>query len=164
MWFIQSISTINVVVDFRRVKEKCVQYACRYTGQTKVTEHIKDLRTAMLTGPTSFGKSHLVLDLIEKEYIRHFYCIIIFCPTFHWKKKNQTKDLIIHNDNVWLIEKNDKLSQWVDNLSLLLALSEVLMKSSMISWLTNIFDKSPAGMVIISSGWPYDIIWLYQRI
>ena len=37
--------------------------------------------TTIFTDPTSCGKTHLVLDLIEKEYNRHFDYIIIICPT-----------------------------------------------------------------------------------
>ena len=31
-------------------------------------DYIKEPHTTVFTGPTSFGKAHLVLDLIEKEY------------------------------------------------------------------------------------------------
>ena len=33
-----------------------------------MTDYIGDLHTAIFTGLTSFGKNHLVLDLIEQEY------------------------------------------------------------------------------------------------
>ena len=42
-----------------------------------MTYCIKDPHTAILTGPTNYGKSHFGLDLIEKEYNNHVYYIII---------------------------------------------------------------------------------------
>ena len=45
----------------------------------KRTNYIKDLHTAILTGPTGCGKTHLVLELIGKGYNKKFdYIIIIF--------------------------------------------------------------------------------------
>ena len=32
----------------------------------------KEPHTTIFTGPTGCGKSHLVLDLIEREYNKHF--------------------------------------------------------------------------------------------
>ena len=37
----------------------------------------KDQHIAIFTGSTGCGKSHLVLDLIEKEFNKHFDFIII---------------------------------------------------------------------------------------
>ena len=42
---------------------------------------IKELHTALFIAPTGVGKTHLALDLLEKEYINHFDFIIIICPT-----------------------------------------------------------------------------------
>ena len=61
--------------------EKCVQYACKYTEQIKMTNDIKELHASIFTGPSGCSKSHLVLDLIEKECNKHFDYIIIICPT-----------------------------------------------------------------------------------
>ena len=48
-----------------------------------MTEHIKEEpHTAIFTGLMGCGKTHLVLDFIEKEYNIHFDYIIIICPTF----------------------------------------------------------------------------------
>ena len=46
-----------------------------------MTDYIKKPHTTIFTGPTGCGKTHLVLDLIEKEYNKHFDYIIIICPT-----------------------------------------------------------------------------------
>ena len=67
-----------------------------------------------------------VLDLIEKEYRKHFDYIIIICSTLRWNKTYHAKGWIRHDDNVSLIEPKDKLYQWVEKLSQLLARSETL--------------------------------------
>lgn len=92
--------------------EKCLQYACEYTKQIKITDYIKYLHTAMLTDPVDCRKSHLVLPLIEKEFNRH--CIVIICPRIQWNKTYQITGCIRHADNVWLIEAKDKLYQWIE--------------------------------------------------
>ena len=43
--------------------------------------------TALFIAPTEVGKTHLVLDLLEKEYFSHFDFIVILCPTL---KHNST--------------------------------------------------------------------------
>ena len=49
--------------------------------QKIMIKYIKKPHTALFTGQTEYGKTHLVLDLIEKEYNKHFDYIIIICPT-----------------------------------------------------------------------------------
>ena len=80
----------------------------------------------MFTGPTGCGKTHLVLDLIEKEYKKHIKYIIIISPTLRWNKTYLLKRWIKDDDQVWLIEPKDKLYQWTEKLSQLLASSETL--------------------------------------
>ena len=45
-----------------------------------MTDHIKEPDTSISIGQTGCGKTDLVLDLIEKEYNKHFDYIIIICP------------------------------------------------------------------------------------
>ena len=40
----------------------------------------KEPHTTIFTGPMGCGKTHLVLDLIEKEYKKHFDYIMIIRP------------------------------------------------------------------------------------
>ena len=49
------------------------------------------------------GKSHLVLDLIGKEYHEHSDYIIIICPRLPYHT-NHTKGWIKHDDQFSLIE------------------------------------------------------------
>ena len=89
-----------------------------------MTDYIKEPHTTIFTGPTRCGKTHLVLDLIEKEYNKHFDYIIIICPTLRWNKTYDVRDWIKNDDKVWLIVPKDKLYQWSEKLLQLLANSE----------------------------------------
>ena len=91
-----------------------------------MTGYIKKSHTTIFTGPTGCGKTHLVLDLIEKEYTKHFAYIVIICPTLRWNKTYHFKDWIKNDDKVWLIEPKDKPYQWIEKFSQLLARSETL--------------------------------------
>ena len=86
---------------------------------------IKKPHTTLFTGPTVCGKTHLVLDLIEKWCNKHFNYIII-CPTRQWNKTYHSKTWIKNDDKVWLIEPKDRLYQWIEKLPQLLARSETL--------------------------------------
>ena len=106
-----------------------------------MTGYIKELHTAIFTGQTKCGKTHLVLDLIEKEYSKHFDYIIIMCPTLRYNTTYHSKEWMKKDCNIWLIEppkyitrqtpqhKSEKVSRlyyWIGNLSKMLACSEVL--------------------------------------
>ena len=109
-----------------------------------MTGYIKEPHTAIFTGQTKCGKIHLVLDLIEKEYSKHFDEIIIICPTLQCNKIYHSKEWIKKDDNIWLIEPpkfiirpklrdNKTISEkvgglyyWIGNSSQMLACSEVL--------------------------------------
>ena len=36
----------------------------------------------LISGVTNCGKTHFILDLLEKYYFKKFNYIVIFCPTF----------------------------------------------------------------------------------
>ena len=92
----------------------------------RMTDYIKEPHTTIFNGPTVCGEIYLVLDLIEKEYNKHFDYIIIICPTLQWNKTYHSRDWIKNDDKVWLIEPKDKLYQCIEKLSQLLACSEIL--------------------------------------
>ena len=46
-----------------------------------------ELHTALSVAPTGVEKTHLALDLPEKEYLNHFDFIVIICTTL---KHNET--------------------------------------------------------------------------
>ena len=69
-----------------------------------MTDYIKKPHTAMFIGQTGCGKTHLVLDLTEKEYNKHFDYIIIICPTLRYNKTYHSRDCIKNDDRVLFIE------------------------------------------------------------
>ena len=73
-----------------------------YIKELQMTDNIKKSHTTIFTGPTDCGKTHLVLNLIEKEYNKHFDYIIIICPTVRWHKTYHSRDWIKNDDKVWL--------------------------------------------------------------
>ena len=91
-----------------------------------MTGYIKGPHTSIFIGQTGCSKTHLVLDLIENQYNNHFDYIVIICPTIRWNKTYHSKNWIKNDDKVWLIEPKDRLYQWIEKLSQLLAHSETL--------------------------------------
>ena len=73
--------------------------------------YIKEPHTSILIGQIECGKTHLVLELIEKEYNKHFDYIVIICPTlqenstYHAKEwiKNDGKGRGLH---LWLLTQS----------------------------------------------------------
>ena len=59
-----------------------------------MTDYIKEPHTATITGQTECGRTHLVLDLIEKEHSKHFDYIFIICPTLRYNKTCHSKEWI----------------------------------------------------------------------
>ena len=91
-----------------------------------MTGYIKKPHTSIFIGQTGSGKTHLVLELIEKEYNNHFDYIAIIYPTVRENKTYHAKEWIKNDDNVWLVNPNDNLYQWIKKLSELLRFLEVL--------------------------------------
>ena len=74
-----------------------------------MTDYIKKPHTTIFTGPTGCGKTHLVLDLMEKECNDYFDYIVIICPRLQWNKIYLSKNWIKNYDKVWLTEPKEKL-------------------------------------------------------
>ena len=91
-----------------------------------MTGYIKKQHTSIFIGQTSCGKTHLVLELIEKEYKEHFDYIVIICPTLRENDTYHAKEWIKNDDNVWLVDPKDNLYQWIKKFSELLRFFEVL--------------------------------------
>ena len=47
----------------------------------RITGYIKKPHTSIFIGQTGYGKTHLVLELIEEEYNEDFDYIVIISPT-----------------------------------------------------------------------------------
>ena len=56
--------------------------------------HIKEPRTCIFIGQIGCGKTHLVLELIEKEYNKHFEYIVTICPTLQENSTYHAKEWI----------------------------------------------------------------------
>ena len=93
----------------------------------KMTGYIKEPDTNIFIGQTGRGKTHLVLELVEKEYNKHFGYVVIICPALREDNKTyRAKQWIKNDDNVWLVDPKDNLYQWIKKLSELLRFFEVL--------------------------------------
>ena len=66
----------------------------------------------------------LVLELIEKEYKKHFDYIIIIYPTLRENDTYHAKEWIKNDDKVWIVNPKDK--KWIKKLLELLRFLEVL--------------------------------------
>ena len=74
-----------------------------------MTGYIKEPYTSIFTCQAGSGKTHLVLELIENHYNKHFDYIVIICPTIRQNSTYHGKEWIIKDDKVWLIEPKGKL-------------------------------------------------------
>ena len=95
--------------------------------QIKMTGHIEKPHTSIFIGQTGCGSTHLVLELIEKEYNKDFDFIVINCPTLRENDTYHAKEWIKNDDNVWLVDAKGNLYQWIKKLSELLRFFEVLL-------------------------------------
>ena len=67
-----------------------------------MTGCIKEPQTHIFIGQTKCGKTNLVLELIEKEYNKHFDYIVIICPTLRENSTYHAKEWIKNDDSMWL--------------------------------------------------------------
>ena len=88
--------------------------------------YIKKPHTAVLIGPTGCGKTHLVLELIERQYNNHFDYIVIICPKLQENDTYHSKEWIKNDDSVWLVDSKDNLYLRIKRLPELLRFLEVL--------------------------------------
>ena len=77
-----------------------------------MTEYIKErFYTVIFTGQMGCGKTHLVLELIEKEYNKLFDYIVIICSTLRENSTYHAKEGIKTDDNIWLVDPKGNLYQ-----------------------------------------------------
>ena len=89
-------------------------------------DFVKQPHTSIFSGSTSCGKTQRVLSLLEKEYKHHFENIVILCPTLRWNKTYLERSWIWSDHYVFCIEPKDRLFEWIEKLSKLLANEETL--------------------------------------
>ena len=96
------------------------------SNKKRMIECIKKFHATIFIGQTGFGKTHLVLALIENEYHKHSDYIIIICPTPRESSTYHAEQWIKNYEKVWLVEPRDSFHQWIKKLSGLLRFLEVL--------------------------------------
>ncbi len=66
----------------------------------------------LISGITNCGKTHYILDLLEKYYLDKFDYVVIYCPTFLVNKTYDRK-FIYNNKNIIIID-NDTLDELLE--------------------------------------------------
>ena len=80
--------------------------------QTKM--FMKEPHTAFFIAPTGVGKTHLALDLLEKEYINHFDFIIIICPMLKHNETYRSRKWFWTDPCIISIEPGNHLFNWIE--------------------------------------------------
>jgi predicted AAA+ superfamily ATPase len=64
----------------------------------------------LISGITGCGKTHFVLDLLQKEYAGKYDHIIIICPTFLYNKTYE-RAFVLADPDVNPLVINDRLNE-----------------------------------------------------
>ena len=112
---------INFIYFSSYINSRIIQH------QIKITGYIKKPHTSIFIGQTGCRKTHLVLELIEKEYSKRFDYIVIISPTLREDNKTYyAKEWIKNDDKVLLVDPKDNFYQWIKKLWELLRFFKVL--------------------------------------
>ena len=82
--------------------------------------------TALFIAPTGARKTHLALDLLEKEYKNYFDFIIIICPTLKHNETYKSRKWVWTDPEIILIEPGNSQNGWIEKIGNLLAGSKTL--------------------------------------
>ena len=85
-----------------------------------------ELHTALFVAPTGVGKTHLALDVLEREYKNNFDFIITICPTLKHNETYRSRKWVWTDPEVILIEPGNSLYGWIEKIDNLLAGSKTL--------------------------------------
>ena len=77
---------------------------------------IKEPHTVLFTAPTGIAKTHLALDLLEKEYINHFNYIIIISPTLEHNEAYGSRKWFWTDPRVKWIDPGNNLYVWIEKI------------------------------------------------
>lgn len=69
---------------------------------------------SLICGQTGCGKTIFILDLLQTVYRNHFEHIVIFCTTLKYNKAYRERKFIWHDDNVFLIDPSNSLSEHLE--------------------------------------------------
>ena len=82
--------------------------------------------TSLFAGAMGVGKTHLVLDLLEREYFDHFDFTVILCPMLQYNETYRPQQWFNTGPHIIQIEPSNCLYDWIEKISNLLAGSETL--------------------------------------
>ena len=66
--------------------------------------------------PTGFGKTHLALDMLEREYINYFDFVVILFPTLKHNKMYRRQKWFWTDLYVTPLEPGNHLYNWIEKL------------------------------------------------
>ena len=87
---------------------------------------MKEPHTALFFALTEVGKTHLALDLLEREYFNHFDFITIICPTLKHNEICMSRKWFWTDPYVIQIGPGNRLYGWIKKTGDLLAGSKTL--------------------------------------
>ena len=70
---------------------------------------MKEPHTALFVAPTGVGKTHLALDLLEREYFDHFDFIVIICTTLQYNSTYKSRKWFWTDPEVIQVEPDNCL-------------------------------------------------------
>ena len=74
----------------------------------------KEPHNAIICGSTNTGKTHVMLDIIEKYYKDHFEKILIICPTFYRNQTYLKRDWVKNDSNVVVRQDSGNMMSILD--------------------------------------------------
>ena len=77
---------------------------------------MKEPHTALFVAPTGVGKTHLALNLLEKEYKNQFDFIIIICPMLKHNETYRSRKWVWTDPYITPIEPGNHLHDWIEKL------------------------------------------------
>ena len=87
---------------------------------------MKEPHTALFVAPAGVGKSHLALDLLEREYFNYFGFTVIICTTLRYNETYLHRKWFWTDPHINQIEPGCRLYNWIEKLSDILARSKTL--------------------------------------
>lgn len=70
--------------------------------------------SAIITGPTSCGKTEFILDLLEGPYRGVFEHIVIACPSVRYNETYRARPWVWSDREVFIFDPGDRLLKWLE--------------------------------------------------
>ena len=122
----------------------------------------------LFVAPTGVGKTHLALDLLEREYLNHFNFVIILCPTLMYNKMYHRQKWFWADPYIIPIKPGDSLgSRLYDGIeklgNLLAGYKTLFLIDSIIANETLDKQRQPLIGLAISGGHKGHTLWLLMQ-